>query len=232
MVDVWANQIITSHVRDSRFADVGGLWGLINEKITVAVKAGCRAATMIDFMPMKHQSWSEFDRHAKSLGVAEYRKFLGNIDDPNLPDKVGTFDFVHCSGVIYHVPNPLHTLSRLYALTERFLFLGSMTVPTHVHTSAGEISFAGGRTVFLPAVDTPTKEILAEHFRALGIKLTGITDDQYPWTSLLAYGPWWWLWTEETLAVMARSSGFRILEIRETWRGRAHAVFCEKIESR
>ena len=229
MVVQWADEIINSHVKEASFADIGGLWGLVNEKITVAVKAGCRAATMIDITPINHQLWSQFEERALSVGVTKYRKLQGNVDDPALLDKSGTFDFIHCSGVIYHVPNPLHTLARLHALTSRYLLLVSMTVPQQIVTDAGELSFAGGRTVFLPAVDAPTKEILAGHFHILGINLAGISDNRYPWTSLSAYGPWWWLWAEDTLSVMLRSTGFRVAEVRETWKGRAHSFLCEKI---
>jgi hypothetical protein len=225
----WADEMISSHVKDASFADVGGLWGLVNEKITVAVKAGCQAATMIDIMPINHESWTEFDQRAISMGMTDYRKLQGNVDDPTLSNKAGTFDFVHCSGVIYHVPNPLHTLSCLRALTSRYLLLASMTVPRRITTNAGEISFVGGRTIFLPAIDAATKEILAEHFGALGISLAGVSDDQYPWTSVFSYGPWWWLWTEDTLSAMLRLTGFRVLETRETWVGRAHGFLCERI---
>src|SRR5260370_15450055 len=123
MVAGWVDEIISSHVKDASFADVGGLWGLVNEKITVAVNAGCRAATMIDIAPINHRLWSEFDQRARSVGVTEYRKLQGNVNDPVLLDKTGTFDFVHCSGVIYHVPSPLHTLACLHALTSRYLLL-------------------------------------------------------------------------------------------------------------
>jgi len=224
----WADEIITSHVKNASFADIGGLWGLVNEKITVAVKAGCRAATMIDLAPPDHPLWNEFDQRAKAAGVTQYRKFHGNLDDPTLAERVGRFDFVYCSGIIYHAPNPLSTLARLHALTHRRLLLVSMTVPPQIRTELGEISFAGGRTIFLPAADGTAKRILAQHFGALGISLAGISDDQHPWTSLSAYGPWWWLWTEDTLAAMVRAAGFRVTEITETWKGRAHGVLCEK----
>jgi|SRR5271165_5295611 len=229
MATQWTDDVIRSHVNGATFADVGGLWGLANEKITVAVKAGCRTATMIDITPLGHQFWTDFDQRALSAGVTEYRKIEGNIDDPALPNRVGTFDFVYCSGIIYHVPNPLYTLARLHSLTRQFLLLGSMTVPPRIYTEAGELSFTGGRTVFLPAVDAQTKEILARHFRALGINLAGVTDDRYLWTSLYAYSPWWWLWTVDTLSVMLQVVGFRVIEARENWMGRAHRILCEKI---
>src|SRR5262249_50045957 len=125
------------------FANVGGLWGLVNEKITVAVEAGCGSATMIDITPINHQFWRDFERRALSVGVTEYRKIQGNFDDPALPNRAGTFDFVYCSGVIYHVPNP-HTLARLHALTRQGSLLDSMTVLQPIHTEAVEMSFAGG----------------------------------------------------------------------------------------
>lgn len=225
----WVDETIRSYVKDASFADIGGLWGLVNEKLTVAVKAGCRAATMIDITPIDHQSWSEFDKRVRSAGVTKYEKLQGNVEDPALPTKAGTFDFVHCSGVIYHVPSPLCTLERLHALTDRFLLLGSMTVPQRVLTDAGEISFTGGRTLFLPAVDPPTRKILAKHFQNLGIHVAGICDDRYLWTSLSAYAPWWWIWTVDTLSAMLQLTGFRVIDIQETWGGRAHGIFCERV---
>ena len=226
----WADEVIGSHVKGASFADIGGLWGLVNEKITVAVRAGCRTATMIDMTPSDHRLWHEFDQRAKSAGVTEYRKVQGNLDDPTLPDGVGAFDFVYCSGIIYHAPNPLYTLTRLHALTTRYLLLVSMTVPKRVSSEVGEISFSNGRTIFLPAVDASTKAILARHFKSLGINLSGISDDQYPWASLSAYGPWWWLWTPDTLCKMLQVTGFRVIETHETWVDRAHGLLCEKLD--
>jgi hypothetical protein len=48
MVAKWADDIIGSHVKGTSLADVSGLWGLVSEKVTVAVKAGGRTATMIE----------------------------------------------------------------------------------------------------------------------------------------------------------------------------------------
>jgi methyltransferase family protein len=220
--------MISTHVKDGSFADIGGLWGLTNEKVTVAIEAGCRTATMIDIVPLSHESWKAFDARAQSLGITNYKKLPGNVDDPALAAKAGSFEFVHCSGVIYHVPNPLHTLTRLHALTRRFLLLVSMTVPERILSDTGEISFAGGRVVFLPAVDAQTKSVLAQHFRGLGINLGGICNDHYPWTSPGTYQPWWWLWTVDTLSAMLRLTGFQIVDAQETWKGRAHGILCEK----
>lgn len=92
----------------------------------------------------------------------------------------------------------------------------SMTVPQQICSDAGEISFTGGRTVFLPAVDAQTKKILAEHFQALGINLGGVCNDHYPWTSPGNYQPWWGLWTVETLCAMLQLIGFQVINAQET----------------
>ena len=48
-------------VKDKTFADVGGLWNTINEKVTVASLAGARDVTMIDLMDYKSHWWDKFD---------------------------------------------------------------------------------------------------------------------------------------------------------------------------
>jgi hypothetical protein len=35
-VTEWMDETIRSYVKDASFADIGGLWGLVNEKLTVA----------------------------------------------------------------------------------------------------------------------------------------------------------------------------------------------------
>ena len=48
------------------FADVGGLWGTVNEKVSVAHTHGARALTMIDVSPPDTELWvlSEMGRSA------------------------------------------------------------------------------------------------------------------------------------------------------------------------
>ena len=53
------------------------------------------------------------------------------------PDETGTFEMVHCSGVLYHMPNPVSTILRLRSVTERYLILSSAVVPDRIATSEG-----------------------------------------------------------------------------------------------
>jgi SAM-dependent methyltransferase len=56
-------------------------------------------------------------------------KFLvANVEEITSTE-LGSFDFVLCVGLIYHLENPFRALRRLQALTGKVLFLESLTVP-------------------------------------------------------------------------------------------------------
>jgi SAM-dependent methyltransferase len=48
-----------------------------------------------------------------------------NVEDPAL-SQMGTFDFVLCVGLLYHLENPFRAIRNLHALTEKVLLLESM----------------------------------------------------------------------------------------------------------
>src|SRR4051794_13465658 len=107
------NEWIARYASGRSFADVGGLWNTKNERISSAFRAGATRLAMIDMQPLGNHWWTQFDERCRELGVSGYESISGNIEDPKLLDVVGRFDFVHCSGVIYHIPNPMLTLFRL-----------------------------------------------------------------------------------------------------------------------
>jgi hypothetical protein len=224
--------IIQQYAKGRTFADVGGLWGVKNEKVSVASLGGAREATLIDVVPHDNALWTQVRDRCASLGVVGYREIVGSVDDPGLPDKSGRFDFVHCSGIIYHCPNPIETLVRLHALTNKYLLLASMTVPPRIATASGEMTFEPGVCVSIPALKGQRKAIVTEHFAARKIRVHNITPGfDAPWYSdgKPSYGPWWWLWTGETLADLVGAANFRVLDVVETWTGQAHAVLAEKV---
>lgn len=51
-----------------------------------------------------------------------------NAEDSALP-QIGSFDFVLCVGLLYHLENPFRAVRNLYALTEKVLLLESMCTP-------------------------------------------------------------------------------------------------------
>lgn len=222
---------ITRLVPGRSFADLGGLWGTVNERITPAVLAGCASATMIDEQPMGNSLWQAFDAHCAARRVRGYARVQANLDDPALPDRVGRFDVLHCSGVIYHCPDPYHSLRQLRKLTGQHLLLGSMTVPERVENAAGALDFTEGRMLALPAMTGSALAIMKQHFDDRFVKVHNINADQFfPYTlpdGSANYAPWWWLFTAETLAAMAEAVGLRVVNIWESWAGFAHYVHCE-----
>jgi hypothetical protein len=227
--------VIRDNVKGLSFADVGGLWNTTNERVTLAVQSGASRAAMIDLFPETSPWWEKLDARAAERGVVDYGCYpSANIDDPTLPECVGTYDFVHCTGVIYHVPNPLFTLQRLRDLTRRYLVVGSMVMPDQIETGGGFLDLSDGACLFVPALSGRKREIVAAHFRELGFPVMNINPEHpeplpFSERGAITYGkPWWWLYTPATLVRMVETAGFKVIEWDWTWKRRAAAVFCEK----
>lgn len=229
------NEIIAENVAGLTFVDVGGLWGTVNERVTVALKAGCASATMLDHQPPASIWWAKFHERASSLGMAgRYVAATADLDDPQLVAKHGSFDFVNCSGIIYHAPSPFHTLMQLRTLTKRYLLLGSMTVPATVRGASGTIDMSDGAAYFVPALTGTKLQIFKEHFSALGVSVHNVvSQEREPWLLRLGepnYAPWWWFWSADSLALMAEAAGFRLKRLETAWEGRSHVMLLEVIE--
>lgn len=224
------DDVIGEVVPGRSFADLGGLWGLYNEKVTVAAKAGASSVAMLDVQPEGTEAWTLFERHAAGRGVSGTRCVCVDLNDPDLVARVGSFDIVHCSGVIYHCPDPFASLRQLGRLATNTLIIGSMTVPETIENGEGTLDFRGGRVVSVPAMDEASRAVAGSHFASLGIEVHNINMlGPHPWSLPNGgpnYAPWWWLWHWRTLAQMAETVGLRVTEVIEQWEGRAHAVVC------
>ncbi|HYZ30792.1 MAG TPA: class I SAM-dependent methyltransferase [Crenalkalicoccus sp.] len=222
---------IAALVPGRSFADLGGLWGLENERVSTALLAGAREATMVDAIPRDHLLWAELAARCAARGVAAPRMVQADILDPGLPGAVGLFDVVHCSGVIYHCPDPYHALRQMMAVARRHLLLGSATVPARIENAAGVLELGEGRVIAVPALRGAARAVLARHFAEAGIAVHNLTTTEaHPWTwpgGAFNTAPWWWLWTAETLAAMAETAGLRVREVFGAWEGRAHYLVCE-----
>ena len=62
---------IAGVVRDRTFADVGGLWGVVNEKVSVGYQYGASQLTMIDVTPPEDELWRQFRERMVTLNVPE-----------------------------------------------------------------------------------------------------------------------------------------------------------------
>ena len=147
--DEWIRQLILG----KSFADIGGLGGsAVNETVTIALEAGASEATLIDVLPLEHPFWEDFEERCRERHLENYRKLQGDVNRLD-PDETGTFEMVHCSGVLYHMPDPVSTILRLRSVTERYLILSSAVVPDRIATSEGaELNLPSGGALFVPAL--------------------------------------------------------------------------------
>lgn len=82
-------------------------------KVSVVAKAGAAETIMIDIVPLNNELWKKFYERCSKEGVKCGRSIQANVDASDFPSKAGLYDVVHCSGIIYHCPNPLYTVSQL-----------------------------------------------------------------------------------------------------------------------
>ena len=68
------------------FAEVGGLWGVVNEQVTVAGGAGASELTMIDVAPEggPEDLWQAFRARLADNGLSNVDCVRGSIDDPTV----------------------------------------------------------------------------------------------------------------------------------------------------
>lgn len=221
---------ITTAVRGHTFAEVGGLWGTVNEQVTVAAAGGATELTMIDVVPDgddPENLWNLFRQRLDDHDVSGVRMVRGSIDDPETVRRAGSFDVVSCSGVLYHCPEPLHTLRRLRSLTRKTLVLGTATMPEMVSTAAGTVEVPPGSALFVPAMTYSQRAVMGEWLRengaphAHGINHnldTAFATKREEWRP---YEGWWWFFTRDYVAALLDVAGFDVRNIASYWNGRA-----------
>lgn len=226
--DAWIEAV----VRDKSFMDVGGLWGTRNEKVSLALKSGARTATMADIAPLGHQLWQDFDAHCGQLGVRGYGR--ARVDIMELPDDASGLmhDVVHCSGIIYHVPDPYRVLANLRRLAREHVILTSMVVPEHIENSVGSAEFPPDQAAFVPSLRADTRAVVAAHFDALGLSVGAVNkplDEPWRWPDGKPnYGPWWWLMSPAYLRGLAVAAGFDVEDECWSWEQRSYSFLARR----
>ena len=76
----------------------------------------------------------------------------------------------------------LYTLERLRSVTSGYLLIGTMIVPDKVENELGMVDFRGGRLLFMPGLDEPSRSVMARHFTDNGLEIMDInTKESWPW---------------------------------------------------
>lgn len=231
MSQVDKNKWIQSVAKGRTFADVGGLWGTVNEMVSVACLAGAPHAHMLDIQEPGNEWWRAFDERMATLGVTNYSCMHADATLEGFHERVGVFDVVHCSGIIYHLPDPFQLILSLRRITREYLVLTSMYVPEHIENAAGKIDLSGGCAMLAHAMtDKKRRKIMVRHFEDLELKVAGLT---LPLNEPLVLpdgrgntSPWWWLMTPPLLRSMLEIAGFDVIDEGDSWAQRSRSFFC------
>lgn len=221
------DSFIAQVVRGRTFADVGGLWGTVNEKVSVAHAAGARSLAMIDVSSHDGPLWDAFDERRRLLQLPDVQCIVGDVLEVVERERGLAFDVVHCSGVLYHAPDPMRLLVALRQLTRRHLILSSSIIPTTISNDAGELHVPAAGALFVPALAGAEKAVLRAHWWPIvGDGAIGLTRDVTAWNPA-DFGPWWWLPTVPALEAMSRAAGFTVEAVAPHWRGYAATLLLE-----
>ena len=203
------DEFLSQVVKGKSFADVGGLWGTVSEKVSVAHGYGASALTMIDVATSADEEWRLFEERRRELGLPSVNCIIGDVMSLVESNSCPQFDVVHCSGVLYHMPDPLRLMAALRKITREYLILGSAVSPTQIQSDEGVLHLPKAAAFFIPALQDRERAILSSHWwRFVGDQALGLTGPQPSWRSD-NFSPWWWLPTVEALSAICAAAGFR-----------------------
>lgn len=190
--DVWLD-LIRRVVPGRSFVDVGCMWRVHGAYSFHALECGASRVTGIDINP----ATEEFQRRNREQRVEFVQ---ADLNDPLLPARAGEFDVVFCSGVLYHMPNLLHSLDQLRRLCRGQLILTTASITERETPNAA---------VFLPSMDPRARAAL--DFEG-PYRKPGLDSDVCPERG---YANWIWLPTASCVRAMVSFAGFTIEECIE-----------------
>jgi ubiquinone/menaquinone biosynthesis C-methylase UbiE len=187
--------LVSEYTPNRSFADIGCMWGISGHFCFLAEESGARAVTGVDVM----DPTDEFTNKVSNKN-SRVRFVQGDFHDTEVQAKIGVSDVVLCSGVLYHVPNPLDTLLGLRKICGQFLILATAAIPEmDVKNTA----------VFWPCLDADQRRLWN---RGIGTQV-GITT---PYDPDEGYGNWIWGLSPSAITSMLKIVGFSVEKSKVT----------------
>lgn len=223
------HQWISDVVKGKTFADIGGLWGAVNETVTIASLSGASEVTMVDVQAAGSKWWVAFDERCAEYGVDNCKKVVSDVLDDSQRKNLGKFDVVHCSGIVYHVADPISFIINISLLAREYFVIGSMLIPERIENEEGLLITPPGTFRCVPLLGESEKRIIAAHYDKLKVKIGGVNNPApsflHPVTKKVRTGPWWHLFTAETMIDICKLCGVEIVETHITAQG-AQNILC------
>lgn len=183
---------IGKYAIDKTFIDVGCMWGVNGYFAFLAEEVGSKESTGFDIYPPS----DEFKKmHAEKN--SKVRFVNGDINSMKDLEELGKFDVVYCTGLLYHVPDPIYTLNRLRQISKDILIIGTAIIP--------EFNGIQNGAVYYPLLDEKQRKIW-------DLKQGDQIAINSPYDYRQGYGNWIWGFSESCLESMIKTSGFDIIE--------------------
>jgi tetratricopeptide (TPR) repeat protein len=216
-------RFIAQVVKGKTFAEVGGLWGTVNEKVSVAYRYGAASLTMIDVTPFESELWQKLRDRMKSFNISNYQCISQDISQVKVEDIGEPYHVIHCAGVLYHHPHPLQMLKALRALTKEYLILSSAITPELISNEYGCYEIPSSGVIFIPALPEKERIILKADWQKCVLKYgTALGIIEPTKFELNNFAAWWWLPTAAALKSMCEVVGFEVLD--SGFLGHSHAI--------
>ncbi len=217
------DSLIAKTVNGKTFAEVGGLFGTVSEKISVAHRAGATDLTMIDIHAEGGELWEKFHQRMNDFYINNYHCISQDVTEFHSQEITNKFDVVHCSGVLYHHPNPMLLLKSLQNITRTYLILSSIITPELIENEKGVYQIPPSGVIFVPSLNEQERAVLKRYWESVGYVVYGITEKLE--FALEDYSPWWW-WLPTTTAMksMCEVMGFKILEAGLIWENKGQTL--------
>ncbi len=196
-------------VKDKSFIDVGGIYGIVREKVSVARRLGAGRVALLDLPPASDASWDQMRDHLAKNNVTDCEFLSGDVQRLHVEPR----DVVHCSGVLYHVPNMLGFVAALRKLTKEHCILSTTVMPTSVEVDGESLTTMDGAAVFLPGLAGKERDIFVKYWQRWGAEDITFAEPQYGGHRNLAnFFPNWWIPTVGAFKAIATCAGFTILD--------------------
>ena len=184
--------LIQNYCKGKSFIDVGCMWGVNGYFSFLAEVYGANEVTGFDI----YEPSEEFLRtHKERNSRVIFRQ--GDINSNSIVSKLGQFEVVYCTGLLYHVPDPVFTLNKLRQICSGVLILGTAVIP--------EFTGIKNMAVYYPFLEKNQRNIWKQNSG----DQSGITT---PFDLKQGYGNWIWGLTNSCLMSLAKTAGFDVIE--------------------
>jgi hypothetical protein len=185
------------------FVDVGALWNVHGKIAFLAESSGASSITAVDLSEPTEEYLAEHERRHSKV-----RFVHGDLHDERVLSEIGPHDVVWCAGVLYHCPDPVHTVECLKQITGETLVLSGATVPPIAGSRNGAVYFPALSDAERRAYDRAYGAVTDQGSNAGRGALTG------PFDAEESFINWWWGFSPATMAAIIESTGLRVVEVK------------------